>query len=89
MSIICCFHFKLESSTLTAKQEELKLRSYQAELTEKASKGQNCIIVAPTGSGKTHVAMAIVKVCRIFLQFFRLQVLKWKLIYLAPQYIKD
>ena len=43
--------------------EELQLRSYQQELTQKAMNGKNCVIVAPTGSGKTHVALAIAKVC--------------------------
>jgi len=42
--------------------EELELRSYQLELAEKAMNGKNCVIVAPTGSGKTHVALAIAKV---------------------------
>jgi len=42
--------------------EELQLRSYQLELAQKAMNGKNCVIVAPTGSGKTHVALAIAKV---------------------------
>lgn len=41
---------------------ELMLRSYQTELAQKAMEGKNCLVVAPTGSGKTHVALAIVKV---------------------------
>lgn len=48
------------------KPEDLKLRSYQQELAEKAMNGKNCVIVAPTGSGKTHVALAIVKVWHTF-----------------------
>jgi len=42
--------------------KDLHLRSYQQELAEKAMNGKNCLIVAPTGSGKTHVALAIAKV---------------------------
>ncbi|ESN97093.1 hypothetical protein HELRODRAFT_114400 [Helobdella robusta] len=41
--------------------EQLKLRDYQMELAENACMGRNCIVVAPTGSGKTHVAMYIMK----------------------------
>ncbi|XP_078732331.1 antiviral innate immune response receptor RIG-I isoform X1 [Lampetra fluviatilis] len=37
----------------------LSLRQYQAELAESALKGENSIIVAPTDSGKTFVALAI------------------------------
>jgi len=50
------------SHSLPVKPEELELRSYQQELAEKAMSGKNCLIVAPTGSGKTHVALAIAKV---------------------------
>ncbi|XP_032827686.2 antiviral innate immune response receptor RIG-I [Petromyzon marinus] len=37
----------------------VSLRQYQAELAESALKGKNSIIVAPTDSGKTFVALAI------------------------------
>jgi len=53
--------------SLPVPPEELELRSYQQELAEKAMTGENCLIVAPTGSGKTHVALAIAQVrCRFF-----------------------
>ena len=60
------------SKLLPVTPEALELRPYQQELAEKAVNGKNCLIVAPTGSGKTHVALAIAKVwysCVINVQF--------------------
>ncbi|XP_041476462.1 antiviral innate immune response receptor RIG-I-like isoform X2 [Lytechinus variegatus] len=39
--------------------ESLHLHDYQEELAEHSLKGKNSVIVAPTGSGKTRVAIAI------------------------------
>jgi len=53
----------LDSAVRLAEVEskELILRSYQLELAERAMARENCIVVAPTGSGKTHVALQIAK----------------------------
>ena len=46
----------------STQKEKLELRSYQQDLAHPAIQGKNCIIVAPTGSGKTFVAMKIIDV---------------------------
>lgn len=41
--------------------KKFELRPYQQELAERALRGDNCVIIAPTGSGKTHVAIRIIQ----------------------------
>uniref|UniRef100_A0A673GRY7 RNA helicase n=1 Tax=Sinocyclocheilus rhinocerous TaxID=307959 RepID=A0A673GRY7_9TELE len=48
-----------EPGGFTGRSGERKLREYQKELTAAAVKSQNTIICAPTGCGKTIVALAI------------------------------
>ncbi|KAL8578668.1 hypothetical protein ACOMHN_007126 [Nucella lapillus] len=45
----------------TAQPKPLSMRKYQYELAARALNGENTIICAPTGSGKTRVALYIVK----------------------------
>ncbi|GFR98207.1 dicer-like protein 1 [Elysia marginata] len=49
-----------DSSDEEESGEDLKLREYQKELAEVALTGRNCVICAPTGSGKTKVAVYII-----------------------------
>ncbi|XP_031552444.1 uncharacterized protein LOC116289637 [Actinia tenebrosa] len=51
----------LESQRENLYKRDLKLRNYQIELAGPALEGKNCIICAPTNSGKTFVAMEITK----------------------------
>ncbi|CAG2221217.1 unnamed protein product [Mytilus edulis] len=50
-----------DSEDETIPQKVLNLREYQRELAEPAKDGKNCLIVAPTGCGKTHVIMDIIQ----------------------------
>ena len=52
-----------EDAISDCEELELKLESFQEELVEPCLNGENKIILAPTNSGKTYVAMAIAKVC--------------------------
>ena len=53
--------------------EDIDLRKYQVELASPAMDGKNVIIVAPTGSGKTRVAMRIIQVGLVALIYHRVE----------------
>ena len=56
-------------------KDPLMMRDYQMELAENGLNGHNCVIVAPTGSGKTHVALKIVKVLMLLFKNHNLSVI--------------
>lgn len=69
-TITCILPFFLLQQGLPQKQKKkpvepkkFELRPYQQELAERVLRGDNCVIIAPTGSGKTHVAIRIIQVC--------------------------
>jgi len=47
--------------------KQINLRDYQKELVAPGIEGHNCMVVAPTGSGKTMVTMKVIQVSYMYL----------------------
>uniref|UniRef100_A0AC34F9V1 Helicase ATP-binding domain-containing protein n=1 Tax=Panagrolaimus sp. ES5 TaxID=591445 RepID=A0AC34F9V1_9BILA len=65
----------------TTADSSLNLRNYQHELSEKALEGENTLICAPTGSGKTIVAINII---RQHIFKFRKEGKRCKIVFVVP-----
>ena len=60
---MCLSHVPDEDEIHGVVDRDIELRNYQRELARDGCEGENIIVMAPTNSGKTRVACAIMQVC--------------------------